>query len=167
MNYACLLSVGTAAVAATLLSSVPARAATELPQNTEKFGGVRQEAKTTTSCVNTKDCLVFFNQAVGANGIQIQKVSCNFYTDSSPNSLQVLGAELLRYSADEKTQFGQGQQLTIPYANGYSATFGQYQFLADILWGIPAGWRPTVHIWFNNAVTVVSITCTISGPAPA
>jgi hypothetical protein len=126
---------------------------------TEHYAGVRQEA-VTADCSGSKECFIYFNPA--ELDLQIQKVSCNYFLKAS--NVQVLGAELLRSSRDKSKQI-QAQHVTVNYENGYGSNFSQYQFLADVLWGIPQNWRPTVHIWYDQSVDG-HFDCTISGPAP-
>jgi len=129
--------------------------------NTETFGGVRQEAAQ-ADCVAATECFIFFNSA--ATDIQITRVSCNWYFETGPNSgISLSGTELIRTSRDESRAF-QGQHLDAPFYAGYGSTYTQYQFSTSVLWGIPQGWRPAVHVWWN-VNTTGHFECTISGPA--
>jgi hypothetical protein len=138
--------------------------ATTASAKVEFFAGVRQEA-VSVDCNGANECFVYF--VPDDREIEIHKVSCNFFFKApASNNVQVNGTELLRVSKDPGKSF-QGQHLIVPFQSAYSATYTQYQFLADVLWGIPGNgnWRAAVHIWYNQTVDA-HFDCTISGPNP-
>jgi hypothetical protein len=158
LSFALALSAAALGMSATPSSALDIKS---FP-NTETVAGVRQEAVGET-CKAANECFILFNAA--PTDIQITRVSCNFYFEQGPNNgISLSGTELVRVSRDGTSKAFQGQHLEAPFYTGYGSTYTQYQFSTNVLWGVAQGWRPAVHIWWNNNTTG-HFECTISGPA--
>jgi hypothetical protein len=141
------------AVAAQLLSGTTTAQATPSTRL-----GIYEEF-VTANCASS-GCFVFF-ATVPADTI-INTVSCNFYINAGPSSLLLTGIALGQASTATAASFRAAQYVNVPYANYYTNTLSQFEFLANTQHVVPQSMKPAIQIGYNTTATGVA-NCLISG----